>query len=214
MKCRKRLEIEHPKNAFGALNVGCPDDYGYAEVPEWCGDQSKAFPSQCRACWDREVSHNSNKIVIDGQTYAIFPWATTVRIPDEQKLTGWIEKDGNCGIVADLSAYVNDGELATNLRRAINLWLGLSRFSAERQKEKIETIKPYTKYYISLKLYSEASLDSNGEEKAIFEVRSDRYMTPLFNVCFDSSEAAHEALIKYQDELIWFLRDFKPTMRF
>lgn len=61
MTCREKLMLEHPecvgdpnKPGFDGGCLYCPDDYGYLEIPEYCGDGSNNKIT-CAKCWDREI---------------------------------------------------------------------------------------------------------------------------------------------------------------
>lgn len=56
MKCRERLQLEHPEYIDDLTEggcIGCPDFYGYLPKPKECGPQSMEKIT-CTECWDRE----------------------------------------------------------------------------------------------------------------------------------------------------------------
>ena len=60
MTCRELLEIEHPDrlNTYTECGCcGCPDHYGYADIPNQGIDQygQKVCILSCTECWDRDV---------------------------------------------------------------------------------------------------------------------------------------------------------------
>lgn len=61
MTCREKLEIEYPESASKKLADGCPDDYGYLEVPDFCGGHERA----CTRCWDREIESEEKKMTVE-----------------------------------------------------------------------------------------------------------------------------------------------------
>lgn len=55
MTCREKLKLEYPDcvgEIFAGGCDGCPRDYGYLALPNYCigGDEEG-----CTKCWDREV---------------------------------------------------------------------------------------------------------------------------------------------------------------
>ena len=68
MTCREKLAIEHPEEIdperLGGCK-GCPHQYGYAKVPEWC-DDNNFTDEKCRRCWDREVETDVSTIKDSG----------------------------------------------------------------------------------------------------------------------------------------------------
>ena len=65
MTCREKLEIEHPELVSDGYTGGCarcPDDYGYAVTPGYCGDiYIHTIDQGCKECWDREVEECEEK---------------------------------------------------------------------------------------------------------------------------------------------------------
>ena len=53
MTCKEKLKIEHPEIADDRIVLDCPDDYGYAEAPDYCLPDIGC--EECEKCWDREV---------------------------------------------------------------------------------------------------------------------------------------------------------------
>lgn len=56
MTCREKLKKEHPtciddRNCGGCF--GCPSEYGYLGIPEYCPHHSDA--NACTKCWNREI---------------------------------------------------------------------------------------------------------------------------------------------------------------
>ena len=64
MTCREKLQQEHPELVddkwIGGCD-GCPDEYGYLEVPDFCGGHEKA----CTRCWDREIKEEKKKMTVE-----------------------------------------------------------------------------------------------------------------------------------------------------
>lgn len=59
MTCKDKLMQEHPAyvgTRFIGGCHGCPDDYGYADEPEWCALGNVT----CTECWNREVPKPTN----------------------------------------------------------------------------------------------------------------------------------------------------------
>ena len=58
MTCKEKLSLEHPEcispNEYGGC-TGCPHEYGYMGVPEYCAEGRNDI-GQCDDCWDREIS--------------------------------------------------------------------------------------------------------------------------------------------------------------
>jgi len=56
MTCREKLKKEHPSlvanHFYGGCN-GCPDDYGYMDVPHFC--DCDPVGEKCTKCWNREI---------------------------------------------------------------------------------------------------------------------------------------------------------------
>lgn len=58
MTCKEKLSLEHPEcispNEYGGC-VGCPHEYGYMGVPDYCAEGRNDI-GQCDDCWNREIS--------------------------------------------------------------------------------------------------------------------------------------------------------------
>lgn len=60
MTCKEKLMIDHPDYVgpnHRAGCVGCPCNYGYAGIPEWCDGKEET----CKRCWDRKVEKDFKK---------------------------------------------------------------------------------------------------------------------------------------------------------
>lgn len=58
--CKERLKKEHPERTSVSAPRGCfccPDQYGYAKIPDWC----YCYPLTCIKCWDRPVENTEEK---------------------------------------------------------------------------------------------------------------------------------------------------------
>lgn len=63
MTCKERYLKENPhinpsSFAAGDVEIGCPDDYGYLEEPDYCGEEHR---HSCEKCWDREIPGTEEK---------------------------------------------------------------------------------------------------------------------------------------------------------
>ena len=61
MTCREKLLIDYPENSKERMNDTCPDDYGYAEEPDYCQDDFYYDDEVCCQCWEREVKETKKK---------------------------------------------------------------------------------------------------------------------------------------------------------
>lgn len=60
MTCREKLKLEHPDyidHDFHGGCLGCPNDYGYLDKPDYCESKHEI----CTICWDREISEEKPK---------------------------------------------------------------------------------------------------------------------------------------------------------
>lgn len=56
MTCREKLAIERPKLVTKGYFTGCPHDYGYTPVPNYCDYCDHELQIiNCERCWEREV---------------------------------------------------------------------------------------------------------------------------------------------------------------
>lgn len=163
-------------------------------------------------------------IVINGVKYK--------RIEEEQKPTGWERSDEYCPLWNDGSGihgeyiamfdwnnlvedtrynagmYFSDKELAQNMTRAVSLFLKMSRFAAEHQKILLDWTD--TDYESRVKKWR-ISYNYVTEDIDTYDIL---YTRDLFNVYFDSEEAARAAIEEFHDDIIWYFTKFKNTVRF
>ena len=60
MTCKEKLAIEYPglvDDDFMGGCYGCPDDYGYLDVPDYCNHLTWTYEC-CIKCWDREIPNS------------------------------------------------------------------------------------------------------------------------------------------------------------
>ena len=66
MTCKEKLSIEHPYKVsveYKGGCYGCPYDYGYAYMPEYCKDRIFTTDEKCKACWDREANDTNEAVI-------------------------------------------------------------------------------------------------------------------------------------------------------
>ena len=153
------------------------------------------------------------------------------RIEEEQKPTGWERSDeyyplwndgsGIHGEYTEMSdwntlvddtrynagMYFSDKELARNMTRAVSLFLRMNRFAAQHQKNKIDLFDPNDVFVIDYNYYTHCDISA-------IAVCPDSDIISPFQVYFDSRETAEAAIEEFHDDLIWYLTEFKNTMRF
>lgn len=59
MTLKELYDKEHPNHKKSFPWYGCPNQYGYAENPEYCGKGNDC----CERCWNREVLEKVSEVV-------------------------------------------------------------------------------------------------------------------------------------------------------
>ena len=63
MTCKEKLVLEHPEHLNPNLWAGvdtCPTEFGYADKPAYCNDETLTCDERCTMCWDREIPETEN----------------------------------------------------------------------------------------------------------------------------------------------------------
>ena len=67
MTCKEKLALEHPEHLnpnFWAGTDTCPDVFGYADKPDYCGNSNMSCNERCTMCWDRAIPETSDIPVV------------------------------------------------------------------------------------------------------------------------------------------------------